>query len=59
MAKQPQRYWCEDISPTLKEFKNSKKNGKTITINGTVYEHVGDDLLFNTKTNKIEKYEKS
>jgi hypothetical protein len=55
MAKQPQRYWCEDASPTLKEIKNSKKNGKTITINGIIYEHVGDNLLFNTKTNKIEK----
>jgi len=57
MAKQPQRHWCEDASPTLREIKNSKKNGKTITINGILYEHVGDDLLFNTKTNKIEKYE--
>ncbi len=57
MAKQPQRYWCEDLSPTLREIKNSKKNGKTITINGIIYEHVGDNLLFNTKTNKIEKYE--
>jgi hypothetical protein len=55
MAKQPQRHWCEDISPTLKEITTSKKNGKTITLNGTIYEYVGDNLLFNTKTNKIEK----
>jgi phage terminase large subunit-like protein len=55
MAKQPQRYWCEDLSPTLREIKNSKKNGKTITLNGTIYEYVGDNLVFNTKTNKIEK----
>jgi len=55
MAKQPQRYWCEDTSPTLKEIRTSKKNGKTLERNGTLYEHVGDDMLFNTKTNKIEK----
>jgi uncharacterized protein YdeI (BOF family) len=55
MAKQPNRYWCEDASTTLREIKNSKKNGKTITLNGTIYEHVGDNLLFNTKTNRIEK----
>ena len=55
MAKQPQRYWCEDVSSTLKEIRTSKKNGKTITLNGTIYEHVGDNLLFNTKTNRIEK----
>lgn len=55
MAKQPNRYWCEDASTTLREIKNSKKNGKTITLNGTIYEHIGDDLLFNHKTNQIEK----
>jgi hypothetical protein len=55
MAKQPQRYWCEDASPTLKEIRTSKKNGKTITKDGTIYEHVGDNLLLNTKTNQIEK----
>lgn len=55
MAKQPQRYWCEDISLTLKQITTSKKNGKTLERNGTLYEYVGDDLLFNTKTNRIEK----
>jgi uncharacterized protein YdeI (BOF family) len=59
MAKQPQRHWCEDASTTLREIKNSKKNGKTITLNGTIYEHVGDNLLFNTKTNRIEKVQTS
>ena len=48
MAKQPQRYCCENISPTLKDIKNSNKNGKSFTRDGIVYEHVGDDLLFNT-----------
>jgi hypothetical protein len=57
MAKQPNRVWCEDESPTLREIKNSKKNGKTITLNGIIYEYVGDSLLFNTKTNRIEKHE--
>lgn len=55
MAKQTQRFWCEDLSPTLREIKASKKNGKSFTKDGTVYEHVGDNLVFNTKTNKIEK----
>jgi hypothetical protein len=55
MAKQPNRIWCEDLSTTLREIKNSKKNGKTITLDGILYEHIGEDLLFNTKTNRIEK----
>jgi hypothetical protein len=59
MAKQPQRHWCEDASTTLREIKNSKKNGKTFEKNGTLYEHIGEDLLFNTKTNRIEKTQTS
>ena len=55
MAKQPNRHWCEDTSPTLKQIHSSKKNGKTLERNGTIYEYVGDDMLFNTKTNRIEK----
>jgi|688.fasta_scaffold1213741_1 hypothetical protein len=55
MAKQPKRYWCEDTSTTLKEITKAKKHGKTIERNGTLYEYVGDNLLFNTKTNQIEK----
>jgi hypothetical protein len=55
MAKQQQRYWCEDTSQTLKEITTSKKNGKTLERNGITYEYVGDDLLFNTKTHRIEK----
>ena len=55
MAKQPQRYWCEDDSSILRQIKASKNNGKTITKDGILYEYVGDDLLFNTKTNQIEK----
>jgi hypothetical protein len=59
MAKKPNRIWCEDMSPTLREIRTSKKNGKTITLNGTIYEHVGDNLLFNTKTHRIEKLQTS
>jgi hypothetical protein len=55
MAKQPNRVWCEDISQTLKKITKSKKHGKTIERNGIQYEYIGDDLLFNTKTNRIEK----
>lgn len=55
MTKQSQRFWCEDLSPTLKEIKTSKKNGKSFTRDGILYEYVGDSLVFNTKTNKIEK----
>jgi chaperonin cofactor prefoldin len=55
MAKQPNRHWCEDTSPTLREIRTSKKNGKTFTKDGTIYEYVGDNLVFNTKTNQIEK----
>ena len=55
MAKQPNRYWCEDVSPTLKEITTSKKNGKSFIKDGVTYEYVGDNLAFNTKTNQIEK----
>ena len=55
MAKQPNRYWCEDTSPTLKEIRTSKKNGNTLEKNGIIYEYVGDDMLLNTKTNRIER----
>jgi hypothetical protein len=52
---QPKRFWCEDDSQTLKEIRTSKKNGKTIEKNGIIYEYVGEDMLFNTKTNILEK----
>jgi hypothetical protein len=49
------RIYCEDISPTLKSIRASKKHGKTVQIHGTEYEYIGDDLLFNTKTFRVEK----
>ena len=52
---QPKRYWCEDISQTLKEITSSKKNGKTLEKDGIIYEYVGDDMVLNTKTNRLEK----
>ena len=52
---QPKRFWCEDDSQTLKEIRTSKKNGNTLEKNGIIYEYVGDDMLLNTKTNRIER----
>lgn len=49
------RFYCEDVSSTLKSIRAAKKHGKTVQINGIEYEYIGDDLLFNTKTNRIEK----
>lgn len=49
------RVYCEDISQTLKLIRTSKKHGKTVEINGNQYEYVGDDMLLNLKTNRIEK----
>ena len=43
MAKKPNRVWCEDESPTLREITKSKKHGKTFEKNGTIYEYVGDE----------------
>jgi hypothetical protein len=54
----PKRFWCEDISQTLKEIRNSKKNGKIIEINGLQYEHIGDDMLYCFKSSSIKKLEK-
>ena len=49
------RIYCEDISPILKSIRASKKHGKTVQINGKLYEYIGDDLLLNIETNRIEK----
>jgi len=49
------RIWCEDISPTLKSIRTSKKHGKTVEIQGQQYEYVGDDMLFCLKTLTIKK----
>jgi hypothetical protein len=50
------RIWCEDFSPTLKSIKLSKQNGKFIVIQNNEYQRVGDDLLYNLKTSRIEKF---
>jgi len=52
---QAKRFWCEDDSQLLKEIKASKNNGKTLVKDGITYEYVGDDMLLNTKTNRLEK----
>ena len=52
---QPKRFWCEDDSSILKEITSSKKNGQTFEKNGITYEYVGESLLLNTQTNRLEK----
>ena len=49
------RIYCEDISPTLKSIRASKKHGKIVEIHGLQYEYVGDDMLFCLKTFRIKK----
>jgi hypothetical protein len=44
------RIYCEDISPTLNLFRKSKHHGKTIQLNGLIYERIGDNLLYCEKT---------
>lgn len=48
------RIWCEDTSQTYQMIKSHKNNGKTTTIGGVLYEIIGDNILFNPKTNLIE-----
>ena len=55
---QPKRLWCEDVSPTLKSIRASKKNGKTIEIDGLQYEHIGDDMLYCVKTSSVKTLQK-
>ena len=52
------RTWCEDISSTLKSIRNSKKHGKMVEIDGVYYEHIGDDMLYCSKTSTIKKLQK-
>lgn len=53
--KAPQRVFCEDNSTLLKTIRSHKDHGKTKVINGIAYEIIGGDMLFNTKTNRIER----
>lgn len=53
--KAPLRVFCEDSSTLLKSIRTHKDNGKIKVINGVTYEIIGGDMLFNIKTNKIEK----
>jgi hypothetical protein len=49
------RVYCEDVSSILKSIKACKKHGKVVKINGKEYEYIGDDMLLNIQTNRIEK----
>ena len=42
-------------SDTFALQQRPKKNGKTLEKDGIIYEYVGDDMVLNTKTNRIEK----
>lgn len=48
------RIWCEDTSQTYQMIKSHKNNGKTTIKEGVLYEIIGDNILFNPKTNLIE-----
>lgn len=51
------RIRCEDVSPTLKSIRTSKKHGKIVEIQGIHYEYVGDDMLYCLKSSRIKKLE--
>jgi hypothetical protein len=55
-TKRKTRAWCEDSSLTIKKIKLSKHNGDLIIIGKNEYERIGDDLLYNKKTSRIEKF---
>jgi hypothetical protein len=55
VKKVPQRVFCEDSSTLLKTIRSHKDHGKVKVIGGVTYEVIGGDMLFNTKTNRIEK----
>jgi hypothetical protein len=55
VRKVPQRVFCEDDSTLLKTIRSHKEHGKVKVIGGVTYEVIGGDMLFNTKTNRIEK----
>jgi hypothetical protein len=49
------KIYCEDLSPTIKKIRESKKHGKKLEISGDLYEYIGDDMLFCLKSNTIKK----
>ena len=49
------RFWCEDDSTSLKEIRNSKRNGKTLEIDGIQYERIGEDMVLCPKSSRILK----
>lgn len=50
------RVFCEDISKTYNSIKKEKYNGVPLIIDGISYTRIGNDMLLNHKTNKIESY---
>jgi hypothetical protein len=55
VRKVPARVFCEDGCALLKTISSHKDHGKVKVIGGVTYEVIGGDMLFNTKTNRIEK----
>ena len=47
------RIFCEDSSPTYNAIKKEKHNGKYVISHGV---RIGNDMIINEKTNKIESY---
>lgn len=50
------RVFCEDTSKTYNSIKKEKYNGVPLIIDGISYTRIGNDMLLNHKTNKIESY---
>jgi len=50
------RVFCEDLSPIYNSIKKDKYNGIPLIINGISYTRIGNDMILNHKTNKIESY---
>jgi len=49
------QFRCEDLSPTIKEFRQSKTHGKVIRLDNKSFEVIGSELGLNLETNLIER----
>jgi len=51
------RVFCEDSSPSYNAIRKEKYNGIPLILGGISYTRIGNDMILNHKTNKIERYE--
>lgn len=51
------RIFCEDSSPSYNAIKKEKYNGIPLILSGISYTRIGNDMILNHKTNRIESYE--